>query len=299
MGHETFDDFWTGQFENIILDIKPSKGFAMVMQASPAYIDSMTDFFITSAGIVGSETTIAGFSSYDEGGIPEYVRIRTAMQYGKGLDEFVKILDKGNNGGVANIWLLGDINTGEIAQFEQGLLYTNYQKKKDGYWTGSNAVTDPRIRNLECTGVGYNDIRQQTGARRTRWPKVVEEYLGRIDAEVGKTMLADHFDVYEQRINPSAKTICSHYDEDPRKFMSSPLNVWPNPYTPGGSIDGKVTTTAMAKDMKMWARFGRACGAPFDAEKFLEEQPQWNWQKDFLKSRPHQPYAIFQAGGTN
>lgn len=295
IGHETFDDFWESQYANLILDIVPSKGNAIIMQATPGYIDSMTDFFITGAGIVGVETSIAGFSSYDTKGIPEYVRIRMAMQYGEGLDEFVEILNKGNNGGVANVWLLGDINTGEIAQFEQGLIYTNYQKKKDGYWTGNNAVVDPRIRNLECVGVGYNDIRRQTGGRRTRWPANIGKYVGRIDAEVGKRMLADHYDVYERRVKAGANTICAHYDQDPRKSFSGIYGVWPNPYTPAGSLDAKVTTSDMARDMKLWARFGRACGETFNADSFLKMQPQWNWQQGYLKSRPHQPFTLFQG----
>ena len=29
----------------------------------------------------------------------------------------------------------------------------------------------------------------------------------------------------------------------------------------------------------MWAIFGRADGAPFDAEEFLRLHPQWNWQE--------------------
>ena len=105
-----------------------------------------------------------------------------------------KLMDAQNNGGYANMWLIGDIKTGEIANYEQGLIYQRLEKKTDGWFFGDNAPDDPRIRNIESTDTGYNDIRQQTGARRVRWPQMLGQYKGRIDAEIGQTMLADTFD---------------------------------------------------------------------------------------------------------
>ena len=52
-------------------------------------------------------------------------------------------MDAQNNGGYANMWLIGDIKTGEIADYEQGLIYQNLQKKTDGWFFGDNAPTDP------------------------------------------------------------------------------------------------------------------------------------------------------------
>jgi hypothetical protein len=52
IGHETFTEFWNGQFTNVILDIIPDDGFRMVMQTSPGYTASMTDFWMTGGGIV-------------------------------------------------------------------------------------------------------------------------------------------------------------------------------------------------------------------------------------------------------
>ncbi|HLX03134.1 MAG TPA: phospholipase, partial [Trinickia sp.] len=156
-----------------------------------------------------------------------------------------------------------------------------------------NAPDDPRIRNLECTDVGYSDIRQQTGARRMRWPQVLKQYDGKIDTSAGQAMLADTFDVYLMRINPCSRTICAHYDTDPMEYASDPNAVWNVPYFPGGSIDGKVTTAALASKLGLCARFGRADGAPFDADEFLRIHPQWNWQEGYLVSRPHQPWTLF------
>ncbi|MDT5026465.1 MAG: hypothetical protein QOE61_2891, partial [Micromonosporaceae bacterium] len=121
---------------------------------------------------------------------------------------------------------------------------------------------DPRIRNLECNDTGYDDIRQQTGARRVRWGQLLEQYQGRIDLDAGRQMLADTYDVYEERINPSSRCICAHYGIDQQPYVSDPDAVWNIPYFPGGSVDGKVTTSGMARDMAFTARFGRADGEP-------------------------------------
>ena len=295
LGHTSFTEFWNGQYFNVCLDITPDKGHRMVMQAGPGWIASMTDFWVTGGGIVVLETTIVGFSGYDTKKVPEYVRARNACQYANSIDEWVKLMDAENNGGYANMWLIGDIKTNEIADYEQGLLYTSLKKKKDGYFFGCNAPEDPRIRNLECSDVGYNDIRQQTGARRMRWPILLDANKGKIDAKVGQKMLGDTFDPYLMRIEPSSRCICSHYDVDPQFYASDPRAVWNEPYSPCGSVDGKVTTADMAKEMSMWGIFGRADGAPFDADEFFKVHPQWNWQQGYTISRPSQPWTLFQG----
>jgi uncharacterized protein CbrC (UPF0167 family) len=296
IGHETFTEFWNGQFNNVILDITPDDGFRMVMQTSPGYTASMTDFWMTGGGIVVVETTMVGYQGFDPDKVPEYVRARNACQYGTSIDEWVELMNAENDGGYANIWLIGDIKTGEIANYQQGLIYQNLEKKSDGWFYGDNAPSDPRIRFVESTDTGYNDIRQQTGARRVRWPQLLAQHEGSIDAEIGQVMLGDTFDPYLGYINPSSRTICSHYDEDPMEFVSDPNAVWNIPFYPAGSVDGKVTTAAMAEEMSMWGRFGRADGAPFNAAEFLRLHPQWAWQEGYLPDMPHQPWTLFEGG---
>jgi hypothetical protein len=294
LGHQSFTEFWNGQYMNIILDITPSEGHRMVMQSSPGWIASMTDFWVTGGGLVVAETTIVGYSGYDVTKIPEYIRARKACQFATDITSWVAAMEEGNNGGYANMWLVGDINSNQIARYEQGLSYQSFEHKSDGYYFGDNVPEDPRIRNLECSDTGYNDIRQQTGARRTRWPQLLGDHAGRIDVEIGQVILADTYDVYMKCVNPSSRTICSHYDVDPMYYVSDPNAVWNIPYFPGGSVDGKVTSAALAKAMGLSARFGRADGAPFDAVEFLQQNPQWNWQKGYLKSRPTQPWTFFE-----
>ena len=296
IGHESFTEFWNGQYFNVILDITPDKGNRVVMQTSPGWIASMTDFWVTGGGLVVVETTLVGYQGYDAKKVPEYVRARKAAQYATGIDEWVDLMDAANNGGYANAWLVGDIKTNEIAKYEQGLIYQNLQKKSDGWYFGANVADDPRIRNLESSDTGFSDIRQQTGARRTRWPQVLAQYQGKIDAEVGEKMLADTFDVYLMRIEPSSRTISSHYDTDPQPYVSDPNAVWNVPFYPAGSVDGKVTTADAAASMSMWGRFGRADGLDFDADEFLRLHPQWNWQRGYLESRPSEPWTFFSGG---
>ncbi len=296
IGHTTFEEFWTAGMGNVLLDLVPTKGHRIFMQTAPGYVMSMSDFFMLGSGLVGLETTIIEIDTYDLKGIPEWVRVRQAMQYADDIDGFIRIMQKGNNGDNASSWLIGDTRTNEICRFEQGYLYQSVTKKNNGYFFGCNAVEDPRIRNLECTGVGYNDIRRQTGGRRVRLTQLLDKHYGKIDAVVGKGILADTWDVYHKQDRGGANTICAMYDIDPRKNFSSSTGCWPDPYTPAGSLDGKVATSAMVKAMTMLARMGRANGVPFNAAQFLKEHPQWAWQKPYLPDMPSQPYVLFKAG---
>ena len=94
------------------------------MDGFPGVIASDDDFGINGDGLMITETTITQFEGWDPEGTPEFVRARKAMQYASSIDDYVRIMLEGNNGGYANDWLLGDRKTGEIAQFELGLKAT-------------------------------------------------------------------------------------------------------------------------------------------------------------------------------
>jgi putative hemolysin len=291
MAHNSWDAFTHGQYFNVILDIEPAQGHRMFMQSSPGYIASFTDFFVTDAGIMGTETTIGGYSEYDPDEDPEFFRIRKAMQYADTLDELVQLMEKKNNGGYANSWLLADINTGEIMRFELGLQYQNVERTKDGYFVGFNAAEDPRIRNLETSDSGYDDVRTPMGARRVRLTQLMEEHYGEIDVEAGKEILADHYDVYLQKENPGSRTVEGHYELDAFEYWPARL-----PYAPQGAVDGKVMDSTMAQDLSFWARWGSSSGMPFDVDKHVSEHPQWQHLAGYLKDRPTQPWTLFSAG---
>jgi len=145
--HNSFCDYIDGQFSNIVLDLNPEDGHRFIMQTSPCWIWSGTDFFVTAKGIIGTETTIGGFIPYEKR-FPIGYRIRKAMQYGNSLDEYCEILLKENSGDYANSWLFGDTNSNEILRIELGLKYHNIERTKNGFFIGFNAPYDERIRNL-------------------------------------------------------------------------------------------------------------------------------------------------------
>jgi hypothetical protein len=292
--HNSFDDFISGQFFNCILSITPEKGCPMIFQTAPGYICSFTDFVITGYGFIVTETTIGGFLPYEHK-LPISCRIRKAMQYAKTLDDYVKILKNGNSGDYANSWLIGDINNNEIMKIELGLKLVSVERKKKGYFIGFNAPYDPRIRNLECNNSGFDDIRRHQGARKVRLEELMEKYKGNIDVPLAKEIIADHFDVYLNKINMCSRTVCSHYELDNRQFMSQADR--PLPYQPRGAVDGTCTSSELAKKMKMWGRWGSSCGTPFYVKPYIDINKQWKRYEPWLKDRPEQPWTLFQSLG--
>ena len=70
-------------------------------------------------------------------------------------------MKKDNNGGFAKAWLIGDVNTNEIARLELGLKYTGLKKKKDGYFIGSNVAEDLRILRFETKMTDNTNIKTE------------------------------------------------------------------------------------------------------------------------------------------
>ena len=290
LGHNTMSGY-NAALVNVIIDIVPAKGHRILMQTSPGWIHSGTDFFITDAGLVGSETTIGDFEGFDAKGIPEFSRMRRATQDANSIDEWCAIMKRGNNGGYANAWLLGDVNTGEIARLELGLKHVGLEKKRDGYFVGSNIAEDMKILRFE-TSTHDTDIRVSNVARRVRWKQLMAQNKGKIDVEAAKGFEADHFDAYLGEEHPGERSLCGHWE-----LESKPFQQWPTvPNEAWGTVDAKVVDAKMAKRMSFVARWGSACGRAFDAQRFLAEHPQFDWMKDFLPSRPSEPWTSFAAG---
>jgi hypothetical protein len=289
LGHNTMQSY-ADALPFVIEDIQPSHGHRILWQTIAGWIHSGTDFFITDAGIVGSETTIGGFEGFDTNGIPEFVRMRRATQDAASLDAWCAIMKHGNNGGYANAWLLGDINTKEIARLELGLKHVAYEKKRDGYFIGSNVAEDPKILRLE-TESKDTDIRLSSVARRVRWKQLMKQHAGKIDLALAKSFEADHFDTYRGKTWPGGRTLCGHFELDGDAGGGHGV-----PYGCDGTVDGKVVDATMAKRMSFAARWGSACGAPFVADKFLSAHPQFESLSGLLPDRPSQPWTNFRAG---
>ena len=290
LGHNTMMEY-NDVFPNVVEDIVPAHGHRILWQTEPGWIHSGTDFFITDAGLVGSETTIAEFEGFETNAVPEFVRMRRATQDAGSIDQWCEIMRQGNNGGYANAWLLGDINSREIARLELGLKQVGFEKKRDGYFVGSNVAEDLKILRFE-TSSKETDIRCSNVARRVRWKQLMKEYAGKVDLAAAKEFEADHFDSYLHKKQPDGRTLCGHYD-----LQGEPAGNWPGvPYGCAGTVDAKVVDATMAKAMSFDARWGSACGKAFSAQQYLAEHPQFDWMTAILKDRPSQPWTQFKAG---
>jgi hypothetical protein len=294
--HNNFSNFVDGQLAKYVVDLNPTNGNRILMMGFPGWIWSGTDFFVTSAGILGTETTIGGFIAYEDN-IPISCRIRNAMQYGKNLDDYEKMLLDGNSGDYANSWLFGDTNTNEIMRIELGLRFHKTERTKNGYFIGFNAPYDARIRNLECVNTGMDDVRRHQGARKVRLADLMDEHKGKLNIDIAQKIMADHYDVYLNKENPCSRTCCSHYELDAREYMSDPSR--PKPFQPRGALDGNVVDTKMAKNMSFSLRWGTSCGIPFDANKFCLENRVWDYLRPYLHDRPQQPWTTFRITNTN
>ena len=289
LAHNTWTSFELCQYSNILLDIVPSEGHRIFMQTWGATLFSGTDFFLTGAGLAGCETTIGGFSGFDSRGIPVFIRARQAMQYANNIDEWAEIMLEKNSGAYANSWLLADIKTNEIGRLELGLKFHKLEKKMSGYFHGSNVADDPVILRRE-TNANSEDVRELSVARRVRWQRLMKLYYGKIDIEIGKRMLSDHYDSFYNREQPSSRTICGHIEADNGMVPGSPP-----PFSPSGAMDGKVVDAAMVKNMQFWARWGSSCGRKFNAGEFLEAHLQYEWMRGHLPDIPELPWAVFTA----
>ena len=291
LGHNTMCGY-EGGLANLILDIAPERGHRILMQSQPGWIHSGTDFFVTDAGLVGAETTIGGFEGFERDSAPEFTRMRRATQDAGSIDEWCGIMRRRNNGAYANAWLLGDVNTGEIARLELGLRHVGFERTRDGWFSGSNVAEDLGVLRLE-TSARETDIRNSSVARRLRWKQLMARYAGRIDLAAAKRFEADHYDAYLERDHPGNRSLCGHSELE---RAPAALNRIPN--EPGGTVDAKVVDARMAKRMSFAARWGSGCGTAFDAPRFLREHPQYEWMKDILRSRPSEPWVEFGAGET-
>jgi len=287
MAHNSWYSYAVLRFCNIIVEIVPNEGHRILMQSWGPCIYSATDFFITGAGLIGTETTIGSFSGFNSEGTPVFERARRAMQYANSIDEWAEIMIENNNGAYANSWLLGDIKTNEIARLELGLKHHSLEKKTDDYFCGSNVADNIKILREE-TDATYDDIRNRAVARRVRWKQLMKKHYGKIDTEIAKRMLADHYDVYLQKEQPSSRTICGHFELDDGSVPGSR-----SAYRPAGAVDGKVVDSSLARNWRFWAKWGSSCDIGFDAEEFLEKHTQYDWLQGYLKDLPARPWTIF------
>ncbi|MGA8108099.1 MAG: C45 family peptidase [Acidobacteriaceae bacterium] len=290
IAHSMWYPFMAGEEWRIVFDIVPDHGYHILMDGFPGKIDSGDDYGMNSAGIAITETTITGFRGFDPNGVPEFVRARKAMQYSSSIDDFVRIMLAGNNGGYANDWLIADNHANEVARLELGLKVHRLWRTKNGYFVGSNFPSDPTLIKEE-TDFNPNDPTSSMNARHKRWDELMAQYKGRIDVDLARQFLADHFDAYENREDPDERTLCGHIDASSRGVPQ-----WDSaPYDPSGAVNAKAADSAMIRALSFDARSGRPCGQDFLAASFLAGHPKWDWQKPLLEDMKGNPWALFHG----
>ncbi|HVV05921.1 MAG TPA: C45 family peptidase [Puia sp.] len=291
IGHNNWTSYMVGQHWNVIADIVPDKGSHMLMDCMPGYIHSGDDFVITSNGILITETTITQFKGFDSTRTPEFVRARKSAQYANSIDDVIRLFVTGNNGGYANDWLIGDIKTNEVAKLELGLKDYKVWRSKDTAIVGSNFASDPKLIKEETT-FSTTDPTTSPNARKKRMEQLVlVDLKGKIDLEQGQKIESDHYDVTRHTNANNKCVVCGHVDEDKKGCMEWD---WPA-YYPGGSVQSKITTADLAKDLKFWAHMGHPCGQDFIAAPFYKLHPEYAWQAKYLTALRAYPWTLFGA----
>jgi Phospholipase B len=289
IAHNNWTSYIEGVRWTIVFDIVPANGHRILMDGLPGFIHSADDFGINSAGIIITETTITGFEGYDPKGIPEFVRARKAMQYSASIDEFARIMKEGNNGGYANDWLIADRKTNEVASLELGLKNVTLERTTDGYFVGANFPINPKLAAEEST-FDMKDLSLSPNARKARWQQLMAENKGTIDVASAERFMADHYDTFLKKTEPSERTLCGHVDLSPRGMGN-----WQPPFGIAGTVQNKVADATMAEHMSLAVSAGHACGIGFKAADHLKAHPEFGWQKPYLKDMPSGPWTVFEA----
>ncbi len=241
MGQNFWWDWQMGERFRALVDIQPAKGHRILMDALPGFIQSGTDFAVNDTGIMVTETTLPSITDFDPGGVPEFMRMRKAMQYSDSVKGFAQIMRNGNNGGYANTWLIGDRKNGEIGKLELGLKNVTLKTTKDGYFVGSNFPENPKLIAEELPGWDPDPRKNGCEARKVRWTTLLDQNKGQVDAEMAKGFLADIVDPETGATGASGFTLCGRMGDD-------------------GASSARVVTSDLAGSLSLWARMGAPDG---------------------------------------
>ncbi len=243
IGHITMWNLFHAYHYNVWLDVKPARGHRVLMQTYPGGIMSGLDYYQSGAGLVVCETTLSQ-TKFDATGVPLADRIRRALQYADSIDQAVAILKQGNNGLYTNEWLLADTKNNEIAMFELGTHKSRLWRSSKNEWFGGTAGFYWGCNNAKDVEVRMETLPSVTGSpanvvfhpsdRDRCWLRLFDRKTKAIDVDFG--FMA---------------------------FTTPPLAA-------AHSLDAKFTTTAMARELASWAKFGPPMGhtwEPSDAER--------------------------------
>jgi len=292
IAHSNWSSYAEGERWTVVFDIEPKAGQHLLMDGTPGVITSQDDFGVNASGLMITETTLPQITSFDPQGIPEFERSRKAMQYATSIDEYAAIMRKGNNGGYANSWLVGDRKTGEIAYLELGLHHTPLTKKKDGYFVSSNFAADPALIKDDTDGFDPKNMSSSMNARHITAEAFMQKHYGKLDTALAEAYLSDHYDSFEKKEDIGKRSLCGH-----EELSAEGEKVWDNPpFSPSGAVTGKVMDATLAAKMSFIARAGHPCGENFVAAPFFAAHPEFAWQKPILHDMIAGPWTEFSAG---
>ncbi len=269
-------DYIVGSRFNLVLDIKPTNGHRIVMDALCGFVHSGTDFAISDAGLALCETTLPPLKTYNPKGIAEFARMRRAIQYGDSTDSMAKILKEQNSGGYANTWLMADIHKKEIARLELGLNNVTFEKTADGFFVGSNFAQGSSLIDTEVAGA-YDSSPSTSGpeCRRLRLSELLNAGKGSIDINTAKRILSDSVDATNPDAGISLRTICGRSDTD----------LW-------GVMNAKVTDSSLIKSLQFWGKMGFTNDSTLEVGPFLRNYPQYSNCRSVLQAIPKRNWIL-------
>ncbi|MEU3354590.1 hypothetical protein [Streptomyces sp. NPDC037389] len=251
---------------------------------------SNTDWLLTDAGLIVTESTIGSFDGdYNPHGKPEFVRSRVATQFADSIMDWTSRFAENNNAGYVNTWLLGGPSgrsDGEIAIacYELGSdpKLAHLEFKTDGYFAGCNVAQSQEIRLRECKDpMQHYDIRGN-GARRITLDRLIKQE--KVDLDRAKQIISDHTDVYTgDKDTGSSRSVCGHLDRDDGKYG----NHGQPPFFPWGANDGKVHHAgADPMNLTFQGIWGNSCSQEFNPDAFCDQYPQYEEFRSRMNPRP-------------
>ena len=130
------------------------------------------------------------------------MRSRKALQYANSIDDYVRIMKEGNNGGYANDWLIGDHRDGRDRL--SGVRPEEHTTVAHQRWLLRQLQFCPRPESVrQETTFDPNDASASPNARHARWEEIMKQAKGKIDVAMAQQFLSDHFDSFRKKTSPT------------------------------------------------------------------------------------------------
>lgn len=279
VGQNFWWSYFTGARWRVIEYVQPAKGHSFVMDLLPGMIHSGSDWAQNDAGIVLTETTITDFEGYEPEGIPEFQRMRKAIQYSNSIDEVVQHFKQGNNGGYANTWLIADAKTNEIAKLQLGLRNVVLDRTRDGAFYGANYPEDAKLIEEEAPRYAGEPPDNVCELRRLRWQDLLSRSKGEIEAEMAKSFLGDTYNTQTGENDGQGSALCG---------KGFPFD---------GAVSARVTTGALVDKMGFWGRSSIPDGTSEPRADAIRQFTITGERARLWPDLPAQPWILYSPRG--